>query len=88
MYLDDAWVGAWSAAAPFTFGNAARVDPRLRTPARNNWNVATQKTERIASSMLTLRAEAINLLNAANLTGPAIAFRLPTEHIPALIGLV
>jgi hypothetical protein len=69
---------AWSAAAPFTFGNAPRVDPRLRTPARNNWSVAIQKAGRLGSSTLTLRVEVINLLDDPDLTGPAIEFGLPT----------
>jgi hypothetical protein len=75
-----AWLNpaAWSPAAPFTFGNAPRVDPRLRSPGRNNWNLAIQKAARLATSTLTLRAEVINLFNAADLTGPAIGFGLST----------
>jgi trimeric autotransporter adhesin len=68
---------AWSAAAPFTFGNAPRVDPRVRTPARNNWNVALQKSG-LAATTLTLRAEVINVLNDPDLTGPAVGFGQPT----------
>lgn len=75
MWLNPA---AWSAAAPFTFGNAPRVDPRLRTPSRNTRNAAIQKTERLGGSALTLRAEVINLLNDPDLTGPSIAFGQPT----------
>lgn len=68
---------AWSAAAPFTFGDAPRVDPRVRTPARNNWNLAVQKAERFGATTLTLRAEIINLFDSPDLTGPAIGFGLP-----------
>jgi hypothetical protein len=75
-----AWLNpaAWSSAAPFTFGNAPRVDARLRTSARNNWNLAVQKAERMGSTTLTLRAEIINLFNDPDLTGPVISFGLPT----------
>jgi trimeric autotransporter adhesin len=69
---------AWSVAPPFTFGNAPRVDPRVRTPARNNWSLAIQKVERVGGSTLTLRAEVINLFDAPDLTGPAIGFGVPT----------
>jgi trimeric autotransporter adhesin len=69
---------AWSAAAPFTFGDAPRVDPRLRSPARNNWNLAAQKAERLGATTLTLRTEVINLFNAPDLTGPVIMFGQPT----------
>ena len=54
------------------------MDPRLRTPSRNNWNAAIQKTGQLGGSALTLRAEVINLLNDPDLTGPAIAFGQPT----------
>jgi hypothetical protein len=65
---------AWSPAAPYTFGNAPRVDPRVRTPDRNQWSIAVQKTGRIESHAITARAEIINLFNDADLTGPAIVF--------------
>jgi hypothetical protein len=75
-----AWLNpaAWSGAAPFTFGDAPRVDPRLRTPGRNNWNLAVQKAERIGTTTLTLRVEVINLFDNPDLTGPVIGFGLPT----------
>jgi hypothetical protein len=69
---------AWSAAAPFTFGDAPRADPRLRSPARNNWNLAVQKAERLGPTTLTLRMEVINLFNAPDFTGPVITFGQPT----------
>jgi hypothetical protein len=65
---------AWSQAAPYTFGDAPRADPRIRTPARHNWNVAVQKLERVAAATLTLRAEVINVFNNADLGGPVITF--------------
>jgi hypothetical protein len=75
-----AWLNpaAWSDAAPFTFGDAPRVDPRLRSPGRNNWNLAVQKAERIGTTTLTLRVEVINLFDNPDLTGPVIGYGLPT----------
>jgi hypothetical protein len=65
---------AWSQAAPFTFGDAPRTDGRVRTPARGNWDVALEKTQRVGAARLSLRAEIINLLNDADLRGPSIVF--------------
>ena len=65
---------AWSQAAPFTFGNAPRTDGRARTPSRQNWDLAIQKSQRIARATLSLRAEVINLFNFADLRGPSVQF--------------
>ena len=65
---------AWSQAAPFTFGNAPRADGRVRTPVRRNWDVAIQKSHRLASTTVSVRAELINVFNFADLRGPSVAF--------------
>ncbi len=65
---------AWSQAAPFTFGNAPRADGRARTPARRNWDIAVQKSVRLAAARVTARAEIINVLNAADFRGPDVSF--------------
>jgi hypothetical protein len=65
---------AWSQAAPFTFGNAPRTDARVRTPARGNWDVAIDKSQRLGAARVSVRAEIINLLNNADLRGPNISF--------------
>jgi trimeric autotransporter adhesin len=61
---------AWSAAAPFTFGNAPRADTRVRTPLRTNWDIAVHKTHPIGSARLTIRAEIINAFDNPAFAGP------------------
>jgi hypothetical protein len=68
---------AWSPAAPFTFGDAPRTDPRVRTPMRANWDLALQKSQRVGGPILTIRAELLNALNQPDLRGPVIGFGLP-----------
>jgi hypothetical protein len=65
---------AWTQAAPFTFGSAPRADARVRTPARQTWDVAIDKVQRLGAVRLSIRAEIINLLNAADLRGPNFFF--------------
>ena len=69
---------AWSQAAAFTFGNAPRTDERVRTPSRRNVDLAIDKSHRLAGVTLAVRAEIINVFNAADLRGPNIAFGDPT----------
>jgi trimeric autotransporter adhesin len=69
---------AWTPAVPFTFGNAPRVHPNVRTPARRVWNLAVQKAARTGQATLTFRLEVINLFNSRDLAGPIIQFPQPT----------
>ena len=62
---------AWSQAAAFTFGDAPRVDPRVRTPSRRNWDIAVQKTQPIGGARLTIRAEVINAFDNPSFGAPA-----------------
>ena len=64
---------AWSAAPPFTLGNAPHADPRARTPGRRNWDVAFQKSVPIAHARPTIRAEVLNALDDP-FFGPRIRF--------------
>ena len=66
---------AWSAAAPFTFGNAPRADTRVRTPLRTNWDLAVHKALSLGFARLTIRAEAHQRLRQSRLRGAASAFR-------------
>jgi len=68
----------WSQAPPFTFGNQPRTDGRVRTPARRNWDVSVQKSQTIRGTTLTVRADAINLFNSADLLGPNTYFGTDT----------
>ena len=73
-----AWfnTAAWTSAAPFTLGNAPRTDPRVRTPFKKNWDIAIQKTQRVAGTSLTVRADIINLFDDPNFRGPQTGFGL------------
>jgi hypothetical protein len=65
---------AWTAAAPFTFGNAPRTDTRVRGPAKKNWDLAIQKAHRTGGRTVTVRAEIINVFDDPNLLGPNTVF--------------
>ena len=69
---------AWSAAPAFTFGDAPRVDARVRTPLRRNWDIAVQKTHPIGGTRLTIRAEVINAFDDPALSGPRLGHGLGT----------
>jgi hypothetical protein len=70
--------GAWTQAPAFTFGNAARTDPRVRTPARNNWDVALQKNLSVGTGSVLLRVEVINVFDHADFSGPVTNFSSPS----------
>jgi hypothetical protein len=73
-YLNRA---AWTQAPAFTFGSSPRTDPRVRTPARHNWDVALQKNLSIGTGSLLLRVEVINLFDHADFSGPVTNFSSP-----------
>jgi hypothetical protein len=61
LYLNPA---AFSLAPSFTFGNAPRILPGVRSPMRNTTDLALNKEFRTgASTRATLRVEVINLFN-------------------------
>jgi len=68
---------AWSAAAPFTFGNAPRVDTRVRMPFKKNTDLAIQKTQMIGMRSIMVRAEVINLFDDPNWLGAETGFGRP-----------
>ncbi|HSL22746.1 MAG TPA: TonB-dependent receptor [Vicinamibacterales bacterium] len=65
---------AWSAAAPFTLGNAPRTDTRQRTPFKKNWDIAVQKSQELAGKTIMVRAEIINAFADPNFLGPETRF--------------
>jgi hypothetical protein len=73
-YLNRA---AWTQAPAFTFGNTPRTDTRVRTPARNNWDIALQKDLSLGTGSLLLRVEVINLFDHADFSGPVTNFSSP-----------
>jgi trimeric autotransporter adhesin len=55
---------AYQAAPAFTFGTGPRTDPRIRTPFRQNYDVALVKDTRIVRSVRgQIRLEVLNLTN-------------------------
>ena len=62
LYLDPT---AFSLAPAFTLGNAPRILPGVRSPARNSIDVAMNKEFRIGpTARATLSLEVLNLLNS------------------------
>ena len=61
MFLNPA---ALSLAPAFTFGNAPRILPDVRSPARNGTDLAFNKDIRLgAAATATVRLEVINVFN-------------------------
>jgi hypothetical protein len=70
---------AWTLAPAFTFGDAPRTDDRARTPVRNFWDFAFQKSQPIGGNKsLIFRAELLNAFDHPDLNGPGVAFGLGT----------
>lgn len=68
----DAWLNpaAWTQAPAFTFGNAPRTDPRVRTPMRNNLDITFNKEFRLGgTARAQLRAELLNATNTPKFRG-------------------
>jgi trimeric autotransporter adhesin len=79
---------AWSAAAPFTFGDAPRTDVRVRTPFRQNWDIAVHKTQPIGATRLTIRAELINAFDNPAFGGPRPGYGAPGAVFGTIIGVL
>jgi hypothetical protein len=59
----------------FTYGNAGRTLPDVRSPGTINWDLSLQKTTAITERVnLQFRAEAFNALNHVNLGLPGATF--------------
>src|SRR5262249_23293960 len=69
---------AFSAAAPFTFGNAPRTIDSIRTPFRVNWDASLTKGVRLGALTAQIRADVINLFNNVRFTGPVTALGNPS----------
>jgi hypothetical protein len=67
QYLNPA---AWSLAPAYTFGNALRADPNVRTPMRNNLDISFAKDfDTSASTRASLRIEILNATNTPKFAG-------------------
>jgi trimeric autotransporter adhesin len=69
-------INAWELAPQFTFGDEPRTNTRVRTPFKQNWDIAFQKNQRLSERFtLQLRAEIINAFNNPNFLGPNTRWR-------------
>ncbi|HEY7293306.1 MAG TPA: carboxypeptidase regulatory-like domain-containing protein [Vicinamibacterales bacterium] len=69
----DGWINpnAYSLAAPFTFGNAPRTNPDLRTPDRNNIDLVVSKDFPLHNTIKgQIKIELLNLTNHVKTDGP------------------
>ncbi|MGE3844664.1 MAG: carboxypeptidase regulatory-like domain-containing protein [Vicinamibacterales bacterium] len=59
------WINAsaFTAAPAYTFGNAPRTLPDLRTPGQRNVDLSIQKSQKIGKRTLAVRADLLNLLD-------------------------
>jgi hypothetical protein len=78
---------AWSPAAPFTFGDAPHADPRVRTAARKNWDLAVHKTHAIGAARVTVRAELINAFDNPAFAGPRPGFGAAGGVFGTIVGV-
>jgi hypothetical protein len=66
--LDDRlnnWINAaaFTAAPAYTFGNAPRTLPDLRTPGQRNVDLSISKAQKISGTTLSVRADVLNLFD-------------------------
>jgi hypothetical protein len=66
--LDDRltnWINAaaFTAAPAYTFGNAPRTLPDLRTPGQRNVDFSVQKSQKVAGRTIAVRADVLNLFD-------------------------
>ena len=59
------WINpdAFSASPAYTFGNAPRTLPDLRTPGQRNVDLSVQKSQRVAGTNISVRADVLNLFD-------------------------
>jgi hypothetical protein len=69
---------AWTAAAPFTLGNAPRTDSRVRTPGQATTDLNVQKTVRAGGKTFSVRADILNLFDNPLFTNTVSQFGLAT----------
>jgi hypothetical protein len=70
----DQWFNTACFAAPgtYSFGDASRTDPKLRSHGENNWDLALAKTTTVRGDVnVQFRVEAFNLFNRARFAPPA-----------------
>jgi hypothetical protein len=69
---------AFTAAPAFTFGNAPRTLPDLRTPGQRNVDLSVQKAQTVAGRTISVRADVLNLFDNPLFTTLQSQFGTPT----------
>jgi hypothetical protein len=74
------WINAaaFTAAPAYTFGNAPRTLPNLRTPGQRNMDLSIQKSQSIGSRTISVRADVLNLFDNPLFTTLGSQFGTPT----------
>ena len=74
------WINpaAFAAAPAYTFGNAPRTLPDLRTPGQRNVDLSVQKAQTIAGKTVSVRADVLNLFDNPLFTTLQSQFGTPT----------
>jgi hypothetical protein len=59
------WINAaaFTPAPAYTFGNAPRTFPDLRTPGQRNVDLSVQKTQKVSGRSISVRADVLNLFD-------------------------
>ncbi len=73
--------GLFSQPAPYTYGNAGRTSPNVRTEGTNNLDLSIFKNNRFGPENLfnlQFRAEAFNVLNRVQFGAPGVTFGAST----------
>jgi len=74
------WINAaaFTAAPAYTFGNAPRTIPGLRTPGQENVDLSIQKAQTIGHRTISVRADVLNLFDNPLFTTLGSQFGTPT----------
>jgi hypothetical protein len=74
------WINAnaFTAAPAFTFGDAPRTLPNLRTPGQRNVDLSIQKLHTVATRTISFRADVLNLFDTPLFTTLQSQFGTPT----------
>jgi hypothetical protein len=74
------WINAaaFTAAPAYTFGNAPRTIPGLRTPGQENVDLSIQKSQTISGRTISVRADVLNLFDNPLFTTLGSQFGTPT----------
>ena len=74
------WINAaaFTAAPAYTFGNAPRTLPNLRTPGQENVDLSISKAQKVGGKTISVRADVLNLFDNPLFTTLQSQFGTPT----------